>query len=358
MTLLSDIVMDESEVEIEGESVGVCPIDGDRRFVFEPDDGQFVARSSNGTDRVIADGEDGRLTVRDSNGTDRVTVDGGDGRLTVGDSNGTDRVITDGEDGRLTARDSDGTDRISLESEHGRITLYDEGVQSNPTIILNGDRGSAKFGTEGQAGVVELLNEDANIMAHIDGAHGRFIALDYDGLARTVVIDGPDASVRAGGSSKDGTFEAVDRENNTRITVNGHRAHQNFYDDEDVRNIHIDGQDAHIEVGNELTSGSIELRSEAANSQFSMIRLDSNAGLTMTRVSKPDGDAQIVELTDDATLGLGGANDSQSWPGTIELRDETGEIAGGIRAQSGSLVFVDANGAERLIINENGVTEP
>ena len=318
MTLLSDVVMDESEVEIEGESVGIRPIDGERRLVFEPDDGQFVARSSDGTDRVIADGEDGRLTVRDS----------------------------------------DGADRVSLDSEHGWITLYDEGGQSNPTIILNGARGSAKFGTDGQAGVVELLNEDANIMAHIDGARGRFIALDYDGLARTVVVDGPDASVRAGGGPEDGTFEAADKDNNTRITVSGHRAQQKFYDREGVRTVQIDGQDARIDVGNELTSGSIELRSEASNDQLSLIRLDSNAGLRMTKTSKPAGNALNVELSDDASLRLGGGNDTQGWPGTIELRDETGEIAGGIRAQSGSLVFVDASGTERLIIDENGVMEP
>lgn len=146
MTLLSDIVMDGSEIEIEGGSVGIRPIGGDRRFVFDP-----------GSGRLRLHGDD--------DSQPRIELDG---------SNATGTFGNEGRPGEIDVRNASDETMVRLDGSAPKVAVYSLHADSS-VVEIDGKTATVSAGASGDIphpGRIEVKRDDETVTASLDGNNG------------------------------------------------------------------------------------------------------------------------------------------------------------------------------------------
>lgn len=280
MSTRSDIVLNSREIDVEGDTVGIRPVSGDRRIVLDPRSSTIAARSEDGNDRVVADGKNGNLTLL-----------------------------------------ADTAERAS-------------------TIQLRGGLGYGEFGGGGTSGKIDVVDGDRGTAIQLDGTRASVETYAPGSDDSTVTVDGRYATVTIGKGTAEtpqpGTLEVNHGGDRTTVRIDGERPRQYFYRNGSP-SIALDGSRAAIDLGSDDVAGKVDLVSTpTASGGRSRIRLDTQgATLRMEKESGAGTTDRTVRLSDEGELALGGTGGG-SVAGEIRMTGASGDTRVQVEEGSGS----------------------
>jgi hypothetical protein len=224
------------------------------------------------------------------------------GDLVIRDANNVDRIRLDRETGSIFIRDSSNNLVCHLEMPGQNLRLGGHGRDGDLLLFRRSgdnlaDDGKAVMNFDADSGVLRLGG---------DGAAGRIVCRNTADN-QTVLLDGGNGRVIAGGNGQDGELRLNLADGGTSVRMRAQGGNP--------------GPVARLEVGGNGASGAISV---VGKDNVPIFHLNANGALT-----------------------LGSANAD----GTIHLRGERGEIRAGDNGANGTLLLDDGQGRRRITLD-------